>query len=55
MAASDGREFVLPDDVKSALPPVLRHRVRLRAEAELEGQTADTVLAAILDAVPVPR
>lgn len=55
IAASDGREFVLPDDVKSALPPVLRHRVRLRAEAELEGQTADTVLAAILDAVPVPR
>ncbi|HEX6973957.1 MAG TPA: MoxR family ATPase [Vicinamibacterales bacterium] len=55
MAAMDGRDFLLPDDVKRAAVPVLRHRVVLRAEADLEGLTPDQVLADILDAVEVPR
>ena len=39
-----GRDYVTPDDVKALARPTLRHRVRLRAEAELEGVTADAVL-----------
>ena len=55
MAALDGRAYLLPDDVKRATMPVLRHRLVLRAEADLEGLTPDQVLADILDAVEVPR
>ena len=50
-----GRTFVTPDDVKSLAHPTLRHRVQLRAEAELEGVSAQTVLDGILGTVPVPR
>ncbi|MBZ2196393.1 MoxR family ATPase [Ruania sp. N2-46] len=50
-----GRTFVTPDDVKSLVHPTLRHRVQLRAEAELEGVSAETVLDGILGSVPVPR
>ncbi|KAE8765110.1 AAA family ATPase [Georgenia thermotolerans] len=50
-----GRSYVTPDDVKALAHPTLRHRVQLRAEAELEGVTAETVLAGVLAAVPVPR
>ncbi|CAM3576033.1 ATPase family associated with various cellular activities (AAA) [Occultella aeris] len=50
-----GRTFVTPDDVKSLAHPTLRHRVQLRAEAELEGVSAETVLDGILGSVPVPR
>ncbi len=50
-----GRDFVTPDDVKALARPTLRHRVRLRPEAELEGVTADGVLDALLATVPVPR
>ena len=50
-----GREYVTPDDVQALAKPTLRHRVRLRAEAEMEGGTADGVLDAVLGAVPVPR
>jgi len=50
-----GREYVLPDDVKAFAIPVLRHRVRLRAEAELDGITVDSVLRQVLSAVPSPR
>ena len=55
MAAMDGREFLLPDDVKRAAPPVFRHRLILKAEADLEGLTADQVTADILSAVEVPK
>ena len=55
MAAMDGRDYLLPDDVKRAAVPVLRHRIALRAEADLDGLTADQVLTDILDAVEVPR
>jgi MoxR-like ATPase len=50
-----GRDYVTPDDVKALARPALRHRVELRAEAELEGVTADAVLDGVLSAVPVPR
>ncbi len=50
-----GREFVTPDDVKTIAPPTLRHRVSLRPEVELEGTTADGILAGLLAAIPVPR
>ncbi|WP_240646149.1 MoxR family ATPase [Georgenia sp. SYP-B2076] len=50
-----GRGYVTPDDVKALAHPTLRHRVQLRAEAELEGVTAETVLGGVLAAVPVPR
>ena len=55
VAAFDGRDFLVPDDVKRAVPPVLRHRVILKPEAELEGFDADRVLADVVAAVPVPR
>jgi MoxR-like ATPase len=50
-----GRDYVSPDDVKALARPTLRHRVSLRAEAELEGVTADAVLEGILATVPTPR
>ncbi|WGW10699.1 MoxR family ATPase [Saxibacter everestensis] len=50
-----GRDYVTPDDVKALVGPTLRHRVRLRPEAELEGINADTVLEGILRTTPVPR
>jgi len=54
-AAFDGRDYLVPDDVKRAVQPVLRHRVMLKPEAELEGFDADRVLADVVSAVPVPR
>ena len=50
-----GRDFVTPDDVKALALPVLRHRVVLTPEAEVEGQTVDERLAALLNTVPAPR
>lgn len=50
-----GREYVLPDDVKAWTVPCLRHRVRLRADAELDGATVEGVLASVLATVPAPR
>ena len=50
-----GRDYLTPDDVKALAKPVLRHRVRLRPEMELEGVSADSVLDSILAAVVVPR
>ncbi len=54
-AAFDGRNYLVPDDVKRAVQPVLRHRIMLKPEAELEGFEADRVLADVVAAVPVPR
>ena len=50
-----GRNYVTPDDVKALARPALRHRVRLRPEAELDGVTADGVVEGVLATVPVPR
>ena len=49
------RDYVTPDDVKAFALPTLRHRVRLRAEAELDGITTDSVLRSVLSSVPAPR
>ena len=54
-AALDGRDYLLPDDVKQAAPPVLRHRLLLKPEAELEGYSTDRVIRDVLAAVPVPQ
>jgi MoxR-like ATPase len=55
LAAVRGREFPTPDDVRDIAMPVLRHRLALRAEAELEGATTDAVISDILKTVEVPR
>jgi MoxR-like ATPase len=55
LAALRGRDFVVPDDIKEMALAVLRHRVILRPEAELEGLTPDRVISQILDGIPVPR
>ncbi len=55
IAALDDRDFVIPDDVKQAFLPVLRHRVIVKAEADLEGLTADQSLEDVLKAVEVPK
>jgi MoxR-like ATPase len=55
MAAMDGRDFLLPDDVKAAALPVLRHRLLLKPEADLEGLTPDQVIAQVISAVEVPK
>jgi MoxR-like ATPase len=54
-AALRGRDFATPDDVKDMVLPVLRHRLMLTAEAEIEGTTTSDVLASVLAGVPVPR
>ncbi len=55
LAAIRGRDFPTPDDVRDVAPPVLRHRLSLRAEAELDGATTDAVISDILKTVEVPR
>ncbi len=55
LAGMDGRDYLLPDDVKAAALPVLRHRIILKPEADLEGLTADQVLQQVLAAVEVPK
>jgi MoxR-like ATPase len=55
MAAMDSRDYVIPDDVKAAAPPVLRHRLVLKPEADLEGLTADAIIADVLGGVEVPK
>jgi MoxR-like ATPase len=55
MAAIDARDYVIPDDVKAAALPVLRHRIMLKPEAELEGVSTDQVLKDVLRAIEVPK
>jgi MoxR-like ATPase len=54
-AAMQGRDFVIPDDVRFLAAPVLRHRIILMPEAEIEGVTADGIIETILDRVKAPR
>ena len=54
-AATDGRDFVTPDDVRAVLAPVFAHRMALTAEAELRGVRVEHVVAEIADDVSVPR
>jgi MoxR-like ATPase len=55
VAAMRGRDFVIPDDIKALALPVLRHRVILRPEAEVEGLTSDRILQGLIEAQVVPR
>ncbi len=50
-----GESFVLPDDVKAMALPVMRHRITLSADMEMEGMTADQILGRILDTIDAPR
>jgi MoxR-like ATPase len=54
-AAMDGRDYVIPDDVKQSALPVLRHRLILRPDAQLEGVTTDQAIADILKSVELPK
>lgn len=54
-AALEERDYLIPDDVKTAALPVLRHRVMMKPEAELEGLTSDQVLSEIIATVEVPK
>ena len=54
-ALSAGRDFVTPDDIKSIALPALRHRIALAPDMQLEGQTNDRVLKAIIDSIEAPR
>jgi len=55
LAALRGRDFITPDDVKELAYPVLRHRLILKPEAEIEGYTTDRVIEQVLNEVVVPR
>ncbi|WP_441288367.1 AAA family ATPase [Sorangium sp. KYC3313] len=55
MAASEGREYVIPDDVKALAPAVLRHRLILHPDAEIEGVSADDCVDDILREAKVPK
>ena len=54
-ALMEGRDFVTPDDMKRIVLPVLRHRMLLAPELELEGRTADSVLEQLIEQVDAPR
>lgn len=54
-AAMDQRDYLIPDDVKAVAPPVLRHRLLLKPEADLEGVTTDHVVSDVLKSVEVPK
>jgi len=54
-AAVEGRAYVIPDDVKAFAVPVLRHRLVLQPDAELEGVGADAIVTSILGEAPVPK
>ncbi len=54
-AVLDGRDYVIPDDVKALALPALRHRVILSPAAEIEGRQADQVVAALVEQVEAPR
>lgn len=55
LAGMDGRDYLLPDDIKAAALPVLRHRVLLKPEADLEGFTPDQVVTQVIESVEVPK
>ncbi len=55
IAAMQGRDFVTPEDIIRVVPPVLRHRIILTPDKEMEGVSADEVLADIIKKIEVPR
>ena len=55
MALTAGRDFVTPDDIKSASLPVLRHRIAVSPESELDGLSSDDLLAGLIEEIAAPR
>jgi MoxR-like ATPase len=55
LATLRGRDFVTPEDVQELAAPVLRHRVLLTPEREMEGGTADEVIGQVVQKIEVPR
>jgi len=55
LATTRGRDFVIPDDIKELAPWVLRHRLRLKPESEIEGVTVEEVIREVLETVEAPR
>ena len=55
LAAMEGRDYLIPDDVKSTAAPILRHRLILKPEADLEGVTADEIITEVIASIDVPR
>jgi MoxR-like ATPase len=55
LAAINGRDFVTPDDIKKIIPNVLRHRIMLTPEREMEGMTTERVIQQILETIEIPR
>jgi MoxR-like ATPase len=55
IAATEDRDYLIPDDIKIAALPILRHRLVLKPEADLEGMTADQVVREIVRSVEVPK
>ena len=55
MAAMQGRDFVTPEDILQVVPPVLRHRIILSPDKEMEGVTEDEVIRQIIHGLDVPR
>jgi MoxR-like ATPase len=55
LAGMDGRNYLLPDDIKAAAPSVLRHRLLLKPEADLEGVRTDDVITQIVASVAIPK
>lgn len=55
LAAINGRDFVTPEDIKKVAPSVLRHRIMLSPEREMEGVTTDKVIQQILETIEIPR
>jgi MoxR-like ATPase len=54
-AALEGRDYVIPDDVKALALPTLRHRIVLSPAAEIDGRRVDDVVKSIVDAAEAPR
>jgi MoxR-like ATPase len=55
MAAINGRDFVTPEDILEVVPPILRHRIILSPDKEMEGISEDTVLKQIIQSMDIPR
>ena len=55
LAVLHGRNFVIPEDVLQAVPPVLRHRISLTPEREMEGITSIEIIKQVIEAIEIPR
>lgn len=54
-ALMSGRDFVIPEDIKKAVYPVMQHRIIITPEREMEGITSEIVLNQIIDSIEIPR